>query len=173
MKIKRALKILVLGFLCVSHIEAQLPVDSVGRVVFRQTVLVDSCSKTVLYDRARAWAARTYRTIQLQDSEAGRIIAIGTHSISVESMLGTALPFGFVRHTLTIDIKDGRYRYTFTDFEHEYPTRKDRIGGVLEREKPQSSGMTGTWKEIKKQTFTNINQLINELKKEMSKIDNW
>jgi hypothetical protein len=92
----------------------EIPKDAdSGFYKFQGVVNVEGASADQLLSRARAWIATTYRSakdvVQLDDPTAGRIIAKGL--IPVRWMGETS----HIRHTLTVEAKDGRYRYTIAD----------------------------------------------------------
>jgi hypothetical protein len=91
-----------------------MPRDEAGHYVLQDVVQAEGATAAELYGRARAWVANTYgsanRVVQLDDPESGRMIVKGTiHT----RWVGAILIGG---HTLTIEVKDGRYRYVMTDF---------------------------------------------------------
>lgn len=79
------------------------------------TVEVGGATADQLYGRARAWAAGAYpekeNSIHPDNAAEHRLIIRG---VTKTPWMG----FGVapVRHTLTIETKDGRYRYKMTDF---------------------------------------------------------
>ena len=88
--------------------------EETGKFTYQGVVDVEGVAADDLYGLAKAWVAKTYRSandvIQLDDPYAGRIIVKGNFPFSV---------FGapkLARHTLTIEVRDSRYRYTLTDF---------------------------------------------------------
>jgi len=85
-----------------------------GRYKYQGVVTVDGVPSDELYRRAKAWVAAAYESstdvIKLDDQPGGQLIARG--SFTVPFFLG----FAWVKHTWTIEIKDGRYRYTLTDY---------------------------------------------------------
>jgi hypothetical protein len=98
-----------------ADVKHPIPVnDETGKFFYRGIVEVPGISKTALHRRAKAWVAQGYRSaphvLKLDDPEGGLIIK-GQYQV----------PFMFgkyaVYHTLTIDLKDGRYRYTLTGLE--------------------------------------------------------
>lgn len=80
------------------------PRDDAGRIRLQEVAAVDGISAAELYSRAKAWAALTYKSgkdvVQLDDKEAGRLVVKGN--------------LGRLRHTVVIEVKDGRYRYTIS-----------------------------------------------------------
>src|SRR5213594_1591315 len=53
---------------------------------------------------------------QLDDKDAGRLILKGNFTVIFSGLFAVPLT---ISHTLTIEAKDGRYRYVFTDFVQE------------------------------------------------------
>ena len=97
----------------------EFPRNEKGEITYQEVVQVEGVSAAELRSRARAWIANTFRSakdvVQLDDAEAGRII--------VKGLLGATWNISkrlartdYFRHTLTIEIKDGRYRYTLDSF---------------------------------------------------------
>lgn len=77
-------------------------------------VTVDSASASELHSRARRWFADAFRdaqeVIQVDDAAAGVLMGKGVARFN-ES--------GIIRFTVTIESKDGRYRYEVKDVRHE------------------------------------------------------
>lgn len=95
-----------------------------GRICYSKVIEVPGVSKSELYDRAYAWFVSTYKSakdvIQMADKESGKIIGKGwfTHPFSKLK----------VDHSVTITVKDGRYKYTITDFVFN---DRMNIGGIM------------------------------------------
>lgn len=88
--------------------------EETGRYALQDVVTVDGASADELFSRASAWIATVYTSandvIQLSDKPAGRLIAKGNLE---NSYMGYP---AWVEHTLTIEVKDGRFRYVLTGF---------------------------------------------------------
>lgn len=89
---------------------------STGDLVYQEVVEVTDINAAQLYSRAKATITDLYKSakdvVQLDDKDAGRIVAKGTYEI-VGDALGTSIDY--VHHSLTIEAKDGRYRVTVSD----------------------------------------------------------
>ena len=99
-----------------------LPVDSVThRVSYSGVVEVPGATKAELYSRAREWFANTFGSskavLEMDDRESGKLIGNANAETSIDygGILGTA-PTRLWR-TIRVEIKEGRYRYTFTNFD--------------------------------------------------------
>jgi len=104
----------VFATLAVAHDDYRTPpIDpQTGRYAF-QEVVQEQGTAAELYSRAKAWIAKAYKSprtvIQLDDATGGRLVVKGNFSIASFAVDG-------VSHTWTIEVKDGRYRYTLSDF---------------------------------------------------------
>jgi uncharacterized protein with TBP-like fold DUF4468 len=124
-----------------------------GRFAYQGVVEVDGISAADLYSRAKAWVATTYRSakdvVQLDDTTAGRLIAKGNFAVSW--MMSPA----WIRHTLTIEVKDGRFRYTLTNFEFD----NTHWQAPLEDEKKFMGGRKSLFAKVCDQSEATITEL--------------
>lgn len=96
-----------------------VPIDSItNKIDYQGVQRVDGVSKDELYIRAREWFAKTFvsaqAVIQMDDKEAGKIIGKGVARSSFVMLL---TPVSYtLYYTVSITVKDGRYRYEITDF---------------------------------------------------------
>jgi CspA family cold shock protein len=86
-------------------------------------VFVDSLTnKNELFLRAREWFAKTYKSsmnvIQMEDKENGKIIGKALLKVFMTTFVDSQLESGFINYSISIYIKDGRYKYEITDFYH-------------------------------------------------------
>lgn len=104
-------------------------VDSVSkRIEFAEVVQADSLKKDELYSRAREWFAKTFKSadhvLQMDDREAGKLIGKGFADLDFSTKM-TVIKIKMY-FTLTISIKDGKYRYVFSDIYYKgYPNSYD------------------------------------------------
>lgn len=140
-----------------------LPLDPQTQLITYQGVVeVPGVSKADLYARAAAWAAKTYSTtenaIQQQDPQAEQLVVKGLRPAVTRTMYAGVLRTsyaGVVRHTLTVYVKDGRYKYVLTDLAHDAAgTPNLNSGGPLEQERANLFGYVGigskkAWDELK------------------------
>jgi len=100
-----------------------LPIDSqTNKISYSEVVNVDSLSKKQeLYSRAREWFARAFKSstnvIQMEDKENGKIVGKALMQV-YHKALGSNYPSGCINYTVSIYLKDGRYKYQFSDFYH-------------------------------------------------------
>ena len=149
--------------------EVAFPKDSTGKIVYTEVVEMPGVTKDVLYSRAYEWFAKSFvsanNVIQMQDKEAGKIIGKGCYGFDKNK----------VNFTLSIYLKDGKYKYEITDFVHETIMPRgyrghDRNGGALGNEIPECGKWylnLSLWNKIKWQTKERILSTIESLKKAM------
>jgi len=80
-------------------------------------VQIDSTSKDMLFTRAVEWVSLNYKSakdvIQLSDKESGKLICKGSFPTSL------FMKEGWIEHTMILEFKDNRFRYTFTNFAYK------------------------------------------------------
>lgn len=153
--------------------------DATGKITYTEVVTVkDSVSKNELFSRAKICFVHLFNNsknvIQNEDKEAGSLIGKGNITVHARA-LGTNYEGGYVNFTLTIAIKDGKYKYTVTDLAHE-GINSMPSGGNLESGKPKQ-WMQRQWDGVLNETDSKIKDLISSVKLEMNKpspkSDNW
>ena len=79
-----------------------------------EIVKLDSLKGEVIFTRAKEWISLNYKSakdvIQLADKESLKIIVKGNFSSTL------FMKEGFISHTLVLDFKDGKMRYTYSNF---------------------------------------------------------
>lgn len=93
---------------------AQLPKDETTGLFTYQEVIDQPGTPEELYTRAREWFVHAYKdankVIQLDDKANSTIIGKGKY------MVYLSMNNRFIQHTITIEAKENRYRYTITNF---------------------------------------------------------
>jgi len=139
---------------------------------YSDIVAVDSIPAQVLQSRARLFLTENFKSakdvIQIDDKDGGIIVGKGSFIPVFKSTgLGSALTSrGFVKFYLKLQFKDGKFKYTFSDFVHVSDDGESTYGGSLANKKPQC-GYFGLarpyWHQIKSYTDTNVIDLIDRL----------
>lgn len=178
----RKLLILLVAPLSVfSQNDSIFPIDSATHLyTFKQVIVEENQSSSELFSKAKASIAIAFKSakdvVQSSDETSKTIIAKGLFKCYITDII--TREWGYCRFILTIECKDGKYRYTLTGFEHFDPLGKFS-GGPLELEKP----VCGTfyfpkkkWREMKNDIYNDANELLSEIRKNMKKSplsDNW
>lgn len=154
-------------------------IDSILK--FEKVVMLDSSySQSYLFTNARQWISDNFKdanaVLTIQDKQSGELSGNGSFSFYFRDL-------GKINFKCSIIVKDGRYKYSFYNFEHFYQTQSyGGLGLVTTSELyPYKcslfKGYTNkTWKEIKVQINSNMEILIASLEKAMkekSKQDGW
>jgi hypothetical protein len=180
-----SLSILIMG--CMTYQPpAKMTADDLKPLEFSEVILAEGITKDQLYSAAQAWFGNTYRSakavVDLQDPTAGRIIGKPLFRYEPSRLLGSARIRGVVRYSVTIEVKDGRYRYFIGNFVHEGSSAV--ISGMVKT--PFSFGMltraefcpytmaefneshaNDTWQELKQRATAEATLIIADLKKNM------
>jgi hypothetical protein len=172
------LTILVMFF---NNLYSQNSKDSL--ISFSKVVVVDSdITAEELYDRARTWFAIAFKdgkeVVQLEDKEQFKLIGKGGFKYNPRVYIGSDGSRGYVSYTITIQVKDNRYRYILTNFYHEGNTVNQAgqfsFGYISSSEEcttdiamTSKSWRNKVWKDIKIDIDNNAKQLISSLEKSM------
>lgn len=101
--------------------------------------LSDTLTGDYLFKKALEWIAINYKSakdvIQFSSPEDKKIILKGNYSVSL------FMKQGWVKHTLTLEFKDGKYRYAYNDLSYYSPGSGDMPfeGNMLSKKKVLST----------------------------------
>lgn len=151
-----------------------LPYDADTHLLTYQGVVeVAGATQAQLYVRARDWAAKTSSTnnaSQPEGTTTDQVVTKGTWPVTI-SMLGMTYPAGFVQYTLSIYVKEGRYKYVLTNLTHGSTGQGDgpAAAGPLEQANAQLIPMGGKrlWEGVRKQAHADAQQLVTDLQRAM------
>ena len=100
-----------------------LPIDERTGLVTYQDVVKQEGTPKVLYDRAMGWAKKYYKNtaevIKSADPEKGVINMRSSVRIFYKDKDGTMRFKNIVYYNFKLECRDGRYRYTITDFKEK------------------------------------------------------
>lgn len=159
---------------------AQQPVN------FTAVVKVDSSlSSSELYNRAKLFFMNSFNdskaVLEIQDKESGQLSGKGYFKYEPTSYIGSDGTRGKIEFTVSVFVKDGRYKYEFTSFMHEgnqnpgYGAMPFNLGLITTDQYPYypngySKKMCDrTWDDVKTQINDKILSMISSLKTIMSK----
>ncbi|MFN6943893.1 MAG: DUF4468 domain-containing protein [Cytophagaceae bacterium] len=161
------------SFLIVIYVSRaqELPVDEeTGKITFAEVVQVDNNSKDELFQKARNFGVYKKENVLVDDAKEGTFKTKGQFKVVYPSPMRGMNHEGVVNYTITIFVKDGRYRYEITDLVHSSPKGN---GGKLEGNLPECGKYTLTlagWGTIKKEAQAEMLRIIENLKQDMSKV---
>jgi hypothetical protein len=160
------------------ELSGPLPVDPDTRLItYKEVVHIDG-TKTELFNRAIAWINKEYKNpvdvTKVRNPESGLIEILHRIEISSKEPGGVKKPAGLVDYTLRIELKEGRYRYTITNFTHKEASRFP-IEKWMDKKDPSYNALSG---QFMVQINDFIQKLIGSLKEGMlppvaPKKDEW
>ncbi len=99
-----------------------------------------------IFTQAHIWVAENFKdansVVQVADREAGVIVGKGFFEIYVQETKRINAYYGSIYFTMKVQVKDGRFKYEFYDFRHEWkliPKHCNDIGLIYnQKEYPQT-----------------------------------
>jgi len=144
-----------------------LPIDERTNLVTYQDVVKQEGTPQVLYDRAMAWVKKYYKNtaevIKKADSEKCVIEMRSSVRIFSKQKDGTMMQKNIVYYNFKLECRDGRYRYTITNF-NEKATAAAPIENWFKTDSPYWSPSQYEWLN---QIDDQIKKLINSLEEGM------
>lgn len=154
-----------------------LPIDERTNLVTYQDVVKQEATPKVLFDRAMAWAKKYYKNtaevIKNADAEKGVIEMRSSVRIFSKQKDGTMLPKNIVYYNFKLECRDGRYRYTITNF-NEKAASAAPIENWFKTDSPYWSPSQYEWlNQIDEQVKSLINSLEEGMMPEEVFEDEW
>lgn len=135
-------------------------------------VQADTIGAKVIQGRVRAFVAESFASgkevVQLDDPDAGTFLIKGTIVPIVKVPLLGKIEYGYVHFTAKWQFKDGRYKYTLSEFNHEAHEPNMGSGGALTNKKPACGTFVmseGQWRQIKAYTNDRVLAFIGQMEK--------
>lgn len=172
--------LLVVAITCISLFTSaqELPLDAeTKKVSYTEVIEVPGVKKDELYIRAHTWFAKTYGSsksvLEIQDKESGKLLGKGLTDVVFKNPPMGTMYGGIVSYTISVIVKEGKYKYSITDFYHDGGT-DNRIhpGGALENEKkPKGIGFPSQkqWDQIREDVNSKMNSLVASMKSSLMK----
>lgn len=153
-----------------------LPIDGATHLITYTEIVKASGNKDELYSRSKEWFAKTYnsaqRVIQMDDKESGKIVGKAMMQVYDNG------DCGYINYTISISVKDGKYKYEINNFYHtgedRYPYLPIPDYGLCENMMhPEKKRFQKTFNNILNQMDTNIKELIKGIKVSMNVSDSF
>ncbi len=156
---------------------AKMPVDPDTKLITYKEVVTDTGTPAELFNRAIEWINKEYKNpvdaTKVRDQASGLIEII--HRIEItRTDQGATLLAGRVDYSMKLEMKEGRYRYTITNF-----ILRDKSRQPLEQfMDKKSQSYTPAWDDYLKQVDDFTRKMIASLKQGMQapaakKPDQW
>lgn len=160
--------VFILSLFAVQLTFAQLPVDTATKkVTYSEVVEVPGATKDVLYTRAKN-LNMLRENVKADNKTEGTYSYKGKVAVKYPAPQVGMQHSGFVNYVVTVFVKDGKYKYTISDFTHESDKGN---GGKLEGKLPECNKFVLTangWAAIKTQTDDAMKRLITSIKTNMN-----
>jgi len=160
---------------------ASLPVDSITRLITYEAVVpATNATSDVLYKRALDWFRGYYKNPGevIRENDAEKKIIVGKPRFRIYNppdKSGLKTDAGLVQYTITVAVRDGRFKYELTAFNWKQPSYY-----AAERWMDTKAQMyTPVYNHYLKQTDDYVNELVGDLKaallsdKPVKDKDNW
>jgi hypothetical protein len=151
--------------------DVMLPQDETGHIVFYEVVEADSFTQEELLDNAQEFARKTLGKKKIKPvlTDTAGSILVKDASFKVYEKMITKRIDGIIHYIFKVEVKDGKYRYFFSDFTFQ-PYERNRYGKfepVSGKYKPLEEDFKGnrkSWEDHKETVATVIQSQIEELK---------
>ena len=170
-----SLLILIVSLLVGIDLSAQqFPIDETGKIVFIEVIEVDSIKKEELFQNVTNLLNESKTKVKNKlthlekDSVNSKIK--GDFKFMVYSQSGVLTKIsGAITYTLSIEMKDNRYRYVFNDFVfHDYKQNRNyeyvETGVTKSLEDTKASGWQKLWNNHRFITYEKVVEEIKNLK---------
>jgi len=149
----------------------RFPVDEKsGEIRYTAIVVLDSTrDKQDLFNNAKEWATNSFVNLncilQMQDKEDG-ILVIKANFNTGENCVALGGPPDRVEFTLTIYVKDGRYKYDIKDIHYKSGSDPKWDDKALNQDRPKFF-MGSRWEAVQMKTSSAMLYLIKSLEQNM------
>ena len=151
-----------------------LPVDAgTGKITYLEVVDASGVKPVDLLKVVKEWA--TKQGFTLKEETVDKLVYNASANVDYPNINGSATEKSAVTFTLSVFIKDGKYRYIATDFVHVGDVKVKASGGKLENVSPDcgATKMTSkSWVLIKTKTNSNLLTLTSDLKRVVKEFQN-
>ncbi len=156
---------------------AALPIDPDTKLITYKEVVQQEGNKLDLFNRAVEWINKTYKNpadvTKVRNPETGLIELIHRIELTLDEK-GVTRAGGIVDYTLKLEMKEGRYRYTITNFNLKQASRVPIEKWLDKTDKAYTPSLDLYLAQVDDHT----RKLIESLKKGMEppiqkKVDDW
>ncbi len=179
----KLIKIAFIGLLSMSFVATAQDIptnEETGKAEYKHAENIPGLTPEQLYDRGLAWVNKFYTNpngvLNTQDKEGGKIVGRARFKLSRIENKGHVNPnAGFVSYQITLQFKDGKYRYVIDAIRWEKPSYYDVSQWT---DKEQSNYNEAEYTSYIEQTTKYFDTLIENLESymkvgEVKKTDDW
>ncbi|MDY0906255.1 DUF4468 domain-containing protein [Pedobacter sp. CFBP9032] len=149
--------------------QKQFATDENGKFIYYKVVDSQKINKEVIIQRTKGFVSSQKKSIKTVTKTDSSIFAKGTLIID-KTVLVVGHPSGEVNYNLTVEARNGKYRFWLTDFEF-IPYQRDRYGNFVATTNVGISlgrkvdKLTASqWKDIQVTAYSKVEKLAESLK---------
>lgn len=151
------------------------------KLSFVEVVPVEGVSSDELYNRAEMWVATAFqnsnKVVKYRNKENKQLILNPNTDFSYSKLVGSEGARGVIEYTMTINIKDNRYRVEITDCFHRSYSQTFAGYGILTGDSipskwPTKKWSQSIWNELQLKMKQEISIVSISLKKAMTVSEN-
>jgi hypothetical protein len=157
------LSLTTLGFM-----QVEIPRDPDSKKFsYTEVVNLDTTSQKTMFSRAVSWFETKFKTqsLDLKNEGEGKVSHKGSFPASYKYM--SFVMEVSILYNVTISVKDGKYKYEFTDFNFSSSNQGTTSTRTLESY-DEMKGQDKTKKQIYEKVDTEVKSMIEDIKKTMS-----
>jgi len=168
----------ILGLALLAQIATATPAPEPAPIAVSEVVQAPGKTADQLYSAALSWFPAAFKSgkavLEVQDKAAGKLIGKASESWEAPALLARTPLSGAISYTVTVEVKDGRYRYIIGPFVHE-PKTPPGYGTVTGTADAPSSGVASAgsdkknWADLQRRAKEISTALAESLKAAMSK----
>ena len=160
---KKIISLLALLISSLSMSAQTLPTDpQTKKITYQETVNMDSLTKAQLYERCKNWMTNYYKSMKFDyDDKINKITMSGYFIVTLTYDFKYKSEYN-VSYNIAFNLKEGKYRYTITDFAvYKVATGPKTIQPA---ETAYAKMTTANKKEFVTQVTAEVNKLIEDMK---------
>lgn len=163
-----------------------MPLDNrTGLITYTGVAEISGKPAGELYERGREWLVKTFSSSAIVfevDNPAEGKISVKASIVYIYSNTLTHPPGGMINFTFSMFFKDGKYKYTISDFVHTGAGSIPGVGPLEQVEPPKKDRIheiwvfNNNWNKLKRYTDSKMKDLTETLRKSMagsSKNESW
>ncbi|WP_421938684.1 DUF4468 domain-containing protein [Pedobacter sp.] len=153
--------------------QKSFPLDDNGKYIYYKVVDSQSVNRDSLMLRARGFITKNKQYISTENASDTAITAKGKTIID-KTVLVASHPSGEVKYSFNFEVRPGKYRYWFSNFEF-IPYQRDRYGNYVATknigtplERSPSKLAAAEWKAILASAYTKIDKIAADFQKSLA-----
>lgn len=169
MKLITAFLILTLSSSLCKAQNRLLSIDEEGKFIYYERVEVKEVLKNQLKERFYSFLKTPFAEVKLKKMYGDSVMICHGKLMINKTLLVMSHPSGEIRYRFQVELKEGKFRFWFTDFNF-VPYQRDRYGNFVastNKGTPLERLKSSQWKEYEVQVTDYVFQFAKEFKSQM------